>query len=85
MLTGAGFSEVRTESATYEIPFADSEEWRRWSVADAPWAGCGGGRPRPRCTPRSMRRATAYPRREPRAPDGRMALEVSARYTFGVS
>lgn len=82
ILAGAGFSEVRTDSAAYLVPFADAEEWRRWSRA-TPLGGLW--RSTPEAThPEIMRRATAS-LEESRGPDGRMVLEVSARYTFGVS
>jgi ubiquinone/menaquinone biosynthesis C-methylase UbiE len=82
MLSGAGFTEVRTESATYEIPFADAEEWRRWSLA-TPMGGLWRG------TPESqhheiMQRATELLENS-RNEAGHIQLEVTARYTFGVS
>jgi hypothetical protein len=82
MMTGAGFSAVRTESAAYVIPFADAEEWRRWSLAP-PLGGLWRRTPEAR-HPEIMRRATELLEGS-RGPDGRMVLEVSARYTFGVS
>ena len=82
MLTDAGFSGVRTETVRYEIPFTDFDEWRRWSVA-TPMGGLW------RRTPTSVhpeieRRATVILDGS-RAPDGHIALQVDARYTFGVS
>jgi ubiquinone/menaquinone biosynthesis C-methylase UbiE len=80
MLRGAGFDGVRTESATYEIPFTDYDQWRRWS-----WATPMGGLWRR--TPESLhpeieRRATAILDAS-RASDGHLVLEATARYTFG--
>jgi ubiquinone/menaquinone biosynthesis C-methylase UbiE len=80
-LTGAGFSDVRTETARYEILFADLEEWRGWS-----WATPLGGlwRRTPESVhPEIMRRASAI-LDESRRADGRIVLDVDARYTFGV-
>ena len=82
MLSDAGFSEVRSETARYAIPFADHEEWRRWSLA-TPMGGLW------RRTPESqhaeiMRRATRLLDGS-RDATGRIVLEVDARYTFGVS
>ena len=81
MLTSAGFSEVRTDTARYEIPFADAEEWRRWSLA-TPMGGLWRRTPESR-HPEIMRRATDL-LESSRVEDGRMVLEVAARYTFGV-
>jgi len=82
MLTGAGFAAVHTESATYEIPFSDFDEWRRWS-----WATPMGGlwrRTPASAHPEIERRATEILDAS-RTPDGHIALEATARYTFGVS
>jgi ubiquinone/menaquinone biosynthesis C-methylase UbiE len=80
MLIDAGFSDVRTETATYVIPFADAEEWRRWSLA-TPMGGLWRRTPESR-HPEIMRRATDL-LESSRDEDGRMVLEVAARYTFG--
>ena len=71
-------------SATYVIPFADVEEWRRWSLA-TPMGGLWRRTPEA-AHPEIMRRATAYPRGEPRArrPDGargRRPLHLRRRLT----
>ncbi len=81
MLTDAGFSDVRTETARYVIPFADAEEWRRWSLA-TPMGGLWRRTPESR-HPEIMRRATDL-LESSRDEDGRMVLEVAARYTFGI-
>jgi ubiquinone/menaquinone biosynthesis C-methylase UbiE len=81
MLTGAGFSEVRSELATFVIPFADVAEWERWS-----WATPLGGlwrRTREADHPEILRRATEILEAS-RDADGRIALEVGPRYTFGI-
>jgi hypothetical protein len=82
MVTAAGLSEVRSEHATYRIPFADVEEWRRWS-----WATPMGGlwrRTDETVHPEILRRATEI-LESSRDADGRIVLEVGARYTFGVA
>jgi hypothetical protein len=82
MLTGAGFSEVRSELATYVIPFADVDEWERWS-----WATPMGGlwrRTPERDHPEILRRATEILEAS-RDAQGRIVLEVGARYTFGIA
>src|SRR4051812_3956515 len=35
MFREAGWREVRTEAATLDVPFADVDEWRRWSLGTA--------------------------------------------------
>jgi SAM-dependent methyltransferase len=82
MLQAGGFSEVRTELATYVVPFADPEEWRRWSYA-TPMGGLW-RRTSEAVHPEIMRRAGAILEGS-RDADGRIVLEVGARYTFGIS
>ena len=82
MLTGAGFTEVRTESVTYQIPFVDVEEWRRWSWA-TPLGGLWRGTPAS-VHPEIERRAGAILEGS-RTPEGQILLEVTARYTLGVA
>jgi SAM-dependent methyltransferase len=81
MLTRAGFSGVHTELATYVIPFADVEAWRRWSLA-TPLGGLW-RRTRESDHPEILRRATEI-LESGRDADGRVVLAVGARYTFGV-
>jgi SAM-dependent methyltransferase len=82
MLATAGFSDVRTELATYVIPFADVDEWERWSWA-TPMGGLWRGTPEAD-HPEILRRATEI-LESGRDADGRIVLEVGARYTFGVA
>jgi SAM-dependent methyltransferase len=82
MLRDAGFAEVRSEHATYAIAFADLEEWQRWS-----WATPMGGlwRRTPETDhPEILRRAGEILEAN-RDADGRIVLEVGARYTFGLA
>ena len=83
MLIGAGFSGRAHRARDVRDPVR-----RRRRVASAGpgrprWAACGGGRRRPP-TPRSC---GAPPRSSSagRDADGRIVLEVGARYTFGIS
>ena len=82
MLSGAGFGEVRSETVRYEIPFADVDEWRRWS-----WATPLGGlwrRTEVSEHAEIMRRATAI-LEGARADDGRLVLVAEARYSFAIA
>jgi SAM-dependent methyltransferase len=82
MLRAAGFAEVRSELATYDIRFDDAEQWHAWS-----WATPMGGiwRRTPESVhPEILRRATAI-LESSRDADGRIVLEVGVRYTLGVS
>jgi SAM-dependent methyltransferase len=82
MLRSAGFSGVRTELASYDIVFEGVDQWRVWS-----WATPMGGlwrRTAQAAHPEILRRATAILERS-RLPDGRIVLEVGARYTFGLA
>jgi SAM-dependent methyltransferase len=82
MLSGAGFGEVRSETVRYEIPFADVDEWRRWS-----WATPMGGlwrRTDASLHAEIMRRATAI-LEGARADDGRLVLAADARYSFAIA
>jgi SAM-dependent methyltransferase len=82
ILGAAGFEDVHTHSVTYAIPFADYEEWRRWS-----WATPMGGLWR--STPASVHPEIQLRATEildgSRTPDGRIALEATARYTLGTA
>jgi ubiquinone/menaquinone biosynthesis C-methylase UbiE len=82
MFRDAGYDEVRSEHATYVIPFADVDEWERWS-----WATPMGSlwrRTRESDHPAILRRAAEI-LEATRDGDGRMVLEVGARYTFGTA
>ncbi len=83
LLTEAGYGEVRTELATHRIPFADPEEWVRWSKAGTVMGGIW-NQSDPSDHPEILRRATAI-LESTRGADGQMALEVGARYTFGTA
>ncbi len=77
MVTEAGLAEVRTETASYRIPFTDVEQWRAWS-----WATPMGGiwrRTPESAHPEIMRRATAI------LEGAGLVLEVDARYTFAIA
>lgn len=77
----AGVRDVRTEGATYDVPFASAQQWREWSLGTnmrGLWMR----------TPEAahdeiMERATALLEHD-RGPDGRIRLQVSVRYTLGV-
>lgn len=82
MLTGGGFADVRSETVRYEIPFADVEQWQRWS-----WATPMGGLWRR--TPASahdeiLRRASEILQESP-GTTSPVALYVDVRYTFGAT
>jgi SAM-dependent methyltransferase len=82
MLVAAGFGDVRTETASYEVPFRDVDEWRRWS-----WATPMGGlwRRTPETShPEILRRATGI-LEATRRDDGPMVLEVDARYSLAIA
>ena len=83
LLTEAGYAEVRTELATHRIAFADVEEWERWSRAGTVMGGIW-NRTDEADHPEILRRATEILERT-RGADGRLALEVGARYTFGTA
>jgi ubiquinone/menaquinone biosynthesis C-methylase UbiE len=82
VLTGAGFADVRTDTAEFVVPFTDAEQWRRWSFA-TPMGGLW-RRTREGDHPEILRRATEILEGS-RDAGGRMVIEVSARYTFGVA
>jgi ubiquinone/menaquinone biosynthesis C-methylase UbiE len=82
LLTDAGYGEACTELATYRVPFADVEEWVRWSRAGTVMGGIW-NRTDPADHPEILRRATGI-LEGTRDADGRLGLEVGARYTFGV-
>jgi hypothetical protein len=82
MLRSAGFSAVRTQLASYDVVFDGVDQWRMWS-----WATPMGGlwrRTPESAHPEILRRATAILERSRRS-DGRLVLEVGARYTYGVA
>ena len=83
MLREAGYGEVRTELVTHPIPFADVDEWVRWSRAGTVMGGIW-SRTAEADHPEILRRATEI-LEDSRAPDGRIVLEVGARYTCGVA
>ena len=83
LLAEAGYGEVRTELATHRIPFADVDEWVRWSKAGTVMGGIW-NRTDEADHPEILRRASAI-LEGTRGADGRMALEVGARYTFGTT
>ena len=82
LLRSAGFSGVRTELASYDVVFDGVDQWRAWS-----WATPMGGlwrRTPATAHPEILERATAILERSRRS-DGRLVLEVGARYTFGIA
>ncbi|MEO6511677.1 MAG: methyltransferase [Nocardioides sp.] len=81
LLAEAGYVEVRTEPATHRIPFAGVEEWVAWSRAGTVMGGIW-SRTDESDHLEILRRATEI-LEGTRGADGRMALEVGARYTFG--
>lgn len=81
LLTGAGYGGVRTETVTHRIAFADVGEWERWSRAGTVMGGIW-NRTDERDHPEIRRRAAEILGRT-RGEDGRLWLEVDARYTFG--
>jgi ubiquinone/menaquinone biosynthesis C-methylase UbiE len=83
LLTDARYAEVRTELATHRIPFADADEWVRWSRAGTVMGGIW-NQTDEADHPEILRRATAI-LEGTRGTDGQMALEVGARYTFGTA
>jgi ubiquinone/menaquinone biosynthesis C-methylase UbiE len=82
-LTIAGFGAVRTESQTHRVLFDDVEAWERWSRAGTVMGGLWTRTPEA-AHPEILRRATAL-LEQSRDADGRIVLEVVARYTFGVA
>jgi ubiquinone/menaquinone biosynthesis C-methylase UbiE len=83
LLGGAGLGKVRTELVTHRISFADVEEWERWSRAGTVMGGIWNRTPEAD-HPEIRRRASEILERT-RDADGRVVLEVGARYTFGVA
>ncbi len=82
-LTLAGFASPRTESQTHRVYFDDVDAWVRWSRAGTVMGGLWSRTPEAD-HPEILRRATAL-LEATRQPDGRLVLEVGARYTFGVA
>jgi hypothetical protein len=67
---------------THEVPFTDVDEWERWS-----WATPMGSlwrRTREADHPEVLARATEI-LETTRRPDGRLVLEVGARYSFAIA
>ena len=83
MLTGAGYDEVRTELVTHPIHFDDVDQWVRWSKAGTVMGGIW-NRTDEADHPEILRRATTI-LDGARGSDGRIVLEVGARYTFGTA
>jgi ubiquinone/menaquinone biosynthesis C-methylase UbiE len=81
LLTDAGYVEVRTDLVTHPIHFDDVDQWVRWSKAGTVMGGIW-NRTDEADHPEILRRATAILEGS-RAEDGRIVLEVGARYTFG--
>ncbi len=79
MTREAGFADVRTENATYAIPFDNVEQWRVWSLGTA-MRGLWMRTPQ-ESHPEILRRVTAI-LDEARDDDGRSRLDVSVRYTL---
>ncbi len=80
LVRAAGFTDVRSESVTYPIGFADVEQWRRWSMGTgmrALWAGTP-----PEAHGEILARVAAL-LAERSGPDGRPSIDVDVRYTFG--
>lgn len=83
MLTEAGYGEVRTDLVTHPIHFDDVDQWVRWSRAGTVMGGIW-NRTDEADHPEILRRATAT-LEDSRGADGRIVLEVGARYTFGTA
>ena len=83
MLTDAGYDEVRTALVTHPIHFDDVDQWVRWSRAGTVMGGIWERTPEAD-HPEILRRATEILEAS-RASDGRILLEVGARYSFGVA
>ena len=83
LLTDAGLGEVRTELVTHAIRFDDVDQWVAWSRAGTVMGGIWSRTPEA-AHPEIRRRATAI-LEAGRDDDGRIVLEVGARYTFGTA
>ena len=83
MLTDAGYAEVRTDLVTHPIHFDDVDQWVRWSKGGTVMGGIW-NRTDEADHPEILRRATTILQGS-RAEDGRIVLEVGARYTFGTA
>lgn len=75
LVVNAGFGDVRTEAATYPIPFADVEQWRVWSRGTA-MRGLWMLAPES-AHPEIVRRVGAH------LSEAGGSLDVAVRYTFG--
>lgn len=71
----AGLDDMRTEGATYDIPFGSAEEWRRWSLGTA-MRGLWMRSPEDRHE-EIMQRVTRL------LEDADLRMQVSVRYTLG--
>jgi ubiquinone/menaquinone biosynthesis C-methylase UbiE len=80
LLRSAGFVEVRTELASYDVVFDNIRQWHAWSLT-TPMGTIWRGTPES-SHPEILRRATAL-LESSRDADGRIILEVGARYTIG--
>jgi len=80
LLSGAGMLEVRTEVVTFVVPFADTEEWRLWSLGTA-MRGLWMRAPED-SHPEILHRVDEL-LEQARGADGRIGLEVDLRYTLG--
>jgi O-methyltransferase/aklanonic acid methyltransferase len=82
MLREAGFTEVRTELASHDIVFDDVKQWRDWSGATP--MGSLWRRTPEADHPEVLRRAAAI-LESSRNAEGKIVMEVGARYTFGTA
>lgn len=80
LLRDAGAQDVRTEGATYDVPFASLEEWRAWSLGTA-MRGLWMRSPEEKHDEILARVGELF--EADRGPDGRIRLQVSVRYTLG--
>lgn len=79
MTREAGFSDVRTETATYAIPFDNIEQWRVWSLGTAMrglWMRA------PQESHHEILRRVEEILASTRDDDGRSRLDVGVRYTL---
>jgi SAM-dependent methyltransferase len=82
LLTSAGACGVRTESATYPIPFEDADQWRRWTLV-SPMRGLWRRAPEeahPEILGRVRELLDAT-----RQDGGPARVDVEVRYTLGTS
>ncbi|GAB2875503.1 class I SAM-dependent methyltransferase [Nocardioides pacificus] len=79
LFSSAGARGVRTSAVTYAIPFADIEQWHRWSLSTAMR---GHWREAPAERHAEMLAGVAEILDETRDADGRLCLDVDIRYTI---